>query len=158
MATWLVLAAVGLTSCGQEDDNALAPFDPVDVPDIRGPGDLDDAYAGALDERVREDLDAYAGIEMTLLVQVDDVVGPRAFTVTSPEGQEVDPVLAVTTADAGPEVAEGDRLVLAVTPVDDFDAAVVADQLELALDPEQLAGWEGEVFLVTTIVESASAS
>ena len=156
VAAVLAVAAFGLTSCG-EDDNALAPTSPVDVPDIRGPGDLKDAYTGVLDERVREDLDAYAGIEMTLLVQVADVLGPGAFTVTSPEGDGVEPVLAVTTPDAAIDPDAGDRLVLAVTPVDEFDAEVVAEQMQLAVEAQELEEWDGQLFLVTTIVEPASA-
>ena len=157
VAVVLALAPIALTSCGSEDDNALAPFSPVDVPDIRGPGDLDDAYSGVLDERVREDLDAYAGIEMTLLVQVADVLGPGAFTVTSPEGDGVEPVLAVTTPDAAIDPDAGDQLVLAATPVDEFDAEVVAEQMQLAVEAQELEEWDGQLFLVATIVEPASA-
>lgn len=151
----LALAALGLTSCGTDAADALPPATPVEVPDIRGPGDLADPYSGVLDERVREDLGAWSGIEMTLLVEVADVLGPGAYTVTSPEGGEVEPVLAVTTPDAATEPDPGDQLVLAVTPVDGFDAEVVVEQLQLEVAAQRLDEWDGQTFLVTTIVESA---
>ncbi|MGY1709306.1 hypothetical protein ACI8AC_07310 [Geodermatophilus sp. SYSU D00758] len=153
----LAATGLGVTACGGlDDDNALAPYSPVEVPDIRGPDDIDDAYAGLLDERVHEDLDAYTGIEMTLLVDVVEVIGSRAFAVTSPAGERVDPVLVVTSRDTGTEPAAGEHLVIAVTPVDDFDAEVVVDQLELGVAPERLDRWDDETFLVATIVESAA--
>lgn len=155
LAAVLSVSGVGLTACG-EDENALAPESPVEVPDIRGPGDIDDAYSGVLDAAFIEDLDAYTGIEVTLLAEVAETVSPRVFTVTSPQAEEVEPVLVVTTEDAeGTEPAAGDRLVMAATPVDGFDAEVVADELELDLAPEQLEGWDDEVFLVSTVLEPA---
>ncbi|WP_324277686.1 hypothetical protein [Blastococcus brunescens] len=84
VATVLVFAAVGLSACADEDDDARAPFREPAVPDIRGAEDLDDPYVGLLDAAFREDLEAYSGQEVTLLADVADVISPRAFTVTSP--------------------------------------------------------------------------
>ena len=154
LAALLVVAGGALTACSDESDNALAPFSPVEVPDIRGPEDLDDAYTGVLDSVLYEDLDAWEGIEMTLLAEVVDVASPRAFTVTSPE-EEVEPILVVTTADAGADPSPGDQVVLAVTAVDGFAPQVVAEELDLDLAPEELEEWGDEIFLVATIVEPA---
>jgi hypothetical protein len=156
LAAVLALAGVGLSACGDEDDNALAPTSPVDVPDIRGPGDLDDPYSGVLNATFVEDLDAYTGAEVTLLADVAEVVSPRVFTVTSPDGAEAGPVLVVATEDAGDvDPQAGQSLVIAATPVDGFDAEVVIEELALDVDEEQLGEWDDEGFLVATVLEPA---
>ena len=157
LATALVLATVGLSACAEEDDNALAPsLEPVVVPDIRGPEDLDDPYVGLLDEAFREDLEAYSQQEVTLLAAVEEVMSPRAFSVTSPGGEDVDPVLVVTTADArniDPQV--GQELVIAATPVEDFNADTATQELRLGLDATKLEEWDDDVYLLATILEEA---
>ena len=157
LAAVLTLSVIGLSGCaGQDDDNPLAPTAPVELPDIRGADDLDDPYSGVLDEAFREDLDAYDGIEVTLLVEVAEVVSSRVFSVTSPVDDDVDPVLVVTTEAAGElEPESGDQLLLAAEPVDEFDAEVVAEQLRVDLDAEAVDEWDDETFLVATIVEPA---
>jgi hypothetical protein len=156
LAAVLALAGVGLSACGDEDDNALAPFSPVEVPDIRGPGDIDDAYSGVLDAAFVEDLDAYAGIEVTLLADVAEAISPRVFTVTPPEGEESGPVLVVVTEEAGDvDPRAGQSLVVAATPIDEFEAEVVIEELGLDVDADELEEWEGEPFLVATVLEPA---
>ncbi|SOC50047.1 hypothetical protein SAMN05660748_2785 [Blastococcus aggregatus] len=157
LAAALVLATLGLSACGDEDDNALAPsLEPASVPDIRGPEDPDDPYVGLLDEAFREDLEAYSQQEVTLLAAVEEVISPRAFTVTSTAGEDLDPVLVVTTADVGnidPEV--GQELVIAATPVEDFDADTAIEELRLDLDATELDAWDDDVYLLATILEEA---
>lgn len=155
LAALLAVAGAALTACSDENDNALAPYSPVEVPDIRGPEDFDDPYRGVLDSAVHEDLDAYEGIEMTLLAEVVDVVSPQAFTVTSPVEEDVEPILVVTTGEAGADPAAGDQVVLAVTPVDGFEPDLVAEEFGLDGTPEELEEWDDELFLVATIVEPA---
>lgn len=156
LAAVLALAGAGLSACAGEDDNALAPELEAAVPDIRGPEDLDDPYIGLLDAGFREDLEAYAEQEVTVLADVAAVFSPRAFTVTSPDGGEVEPVLVVTTADAGDvDPQAGQSLVIAATPLRDFQAGVVVDELGLDLGEEQLEEWDDETFLVATILEAA---
>jgi hypothetical protein len=155
LAAVLTLAGGGLSACGGlDDDNPEAPFDPVELPDIRGADDIDDAYSGLLDAAFREDLDAYEGIEVTLLADVSEVLSPRAFTVTSPEDAEVEPVLVIATVDAGDvEPRAGEPLLIAATPVKDFDAEVVAEEMRLDVNAGQLEEWDDEAFLVATILE-----
>ncbi|TQN42617.1 hypothetical protein FHU33_2023 [Blastococcus colisei] len=154
LAVVLVLAGGGLSACAA-DDEATAPELEVEVPDLRGAEDPDDPYIGLLDAAFREDLEAYARQEVTLLADVAEVLSPQAFTVTSPEGGEVDPVLVVTTVgDADPRA--GQPLYIAATPVRDFQADVVIEELGLDVDPDELEDWEDETFLVATILESAS--
>ncbi len=156
LATVLTLMGLLLSGCGEEDANALAPESPVEVPDIRGPEDLDDPYSGVLDAAFREDLEAYTDAEVTLLAEVAEVLSPRAFTVTSPDGEEVDPVLVVTTADSGDvDPRAGQSLIIAATAVEDFDAGVVAEELDVDLDVAQAEEWDDETFLLATVLEPA---
>ena len=54
----------GLSGCGGlDDDNPLAPYAPVERPDIRGPEEIGDACSGLLDLRFLdgEELDEWDG-------------------------------------------------------------------------------------------------
>ncbi len=158
LAAVLALTGAGLSACsGTDEDNPLAPhLEAEAVPDLRGPEDPDDPYQGLLDAAFREDLEAYAREEVTVLADVAEVVSPRVFTISAPDGSEVDPVLVVTTAAAGDvDPQEGQSLVLAAVPVRDLQAAVVVDELDLDIDEGQLEDWDGDTFLVATIVEPA---
>ncbi|WNV77653.1 hypothetical protein [Geodermatophilus sp. DSM 44513] len=156
LAAALALVGAGLSGCSVTEEEAEEPTSPVEVPDLRGEDDLQDPYTGVLDADVAEDLDAYTGIEVTLLAEVAETISPGAFTVTSPQGEEFDPVLVVAAEDAeDTEPAAGDQLYMAATPVDGFDAEVVVDELGLDVAPEQLAAWADEVFLVATVLEPA---
>jgi len=157
-AAVLALTAAGLVACsGEDDDNPSAPELETQVPDVRGSEDLDDPYRGLLDAAFREDLEAYVDQEVTLLADVAEVVSPRVFAVTSPDGGEVDPVLVVATADAGdvdPQV--GQSLVIAATPVRDLEAGTVVEEQGLDVQQQQLEEWDGEPYLVAAILEPAS--
>lgn len=157
LAAVLALAGVGLSACtGTDANNPMAPDLEAEVPDIRGPEDLDDPYRGHLDAAFREDLEAYAAEEVTVLAGVAEVLSPRAFTVTSPDGEDVEPVLVVSTAEAGDvDPQAGQALVIAAVPVRDLQAAVVVEDLDLDVDESRLEEWDGDTFLVATIVEPA---
>ncbi|TFV57707.1 hypothetical protein E4P41_14055 [Geodermatophilus sp. DF01-2] len=156
LAAVLVLASAGLSACGEDDEGALAPDIEAEVPDIRGPEDPDDPYSGLLDEAFAEDLEAYAGQEVTLLADVAEVVSPRVFTVTSPDDAEVGPLLVVATEEAGDVDPEaGQALVVAATPIEAFDAGIVAEELDLDVDTEQLDEWDDQTFLVATVLQPA---
>ncbi len=156
-AAALTLVGGGLFGCANEkDDSALAPHLETQVPDIRGSEDLDDPYRGMLDARFVQDLPVYQDQEVTVLAAVAEVLSPRSFAVTSPDGAEVEPVLVITTegaTDVQPEA--GDELVIAATPVGEFDAEVFDDQLGTTLEAERYEEWDGETFLVATMIEPA---
>lgn len=154
LAALLALAGAGLSACAE--DEALDPFPAPQIPDIRGPDDLRDPYVGLLDAEFREKLDSYARLEVTLLAEVTESLAPQAFLAASPEDGDAEPVLVVATADAGDVEAEaGEPLFIAATPVQDFDAEVVIEELGLDIDPALLQEWDGETFLVATILEPA---
>ena len=156
LAVVLALAGAGLSGCGDEDDIALAPNSPVEVPDVRGEDDLDDPYTGVLDAAFYEDLPAYAGQEVTLLAEVAEVFSPRVFTLTAPGDAEAGDVLVVATEDAGDvDPQAGQSLVVAATPVDSFEAGVVVDELALDVDPAELEEWDERTFLVAEVLQTA---
>ncbi len=65
-------------------------------------------------------------------------------------------MLVITTeeaADAQPQA--GDHVVIAATPVGEFDAEAVGADLGTALEEERYEEWDGETFLVATITEPA---
>ena len=156
LAVFLALAGAGLSGCGDEDDIALAPNSPAEVPDVRGEDDLDDPYTGVLDAAFYEDLPAYAGQEVTLLAEVAEVFSPRVFTLAAPGDAEVGDVLVVATEDAGDvDPQAGQSLVLAATPVDSFEAGVVVDELGLDVDAAELEEWDERTFLVAEVLQPA---
>lgn len=148
LTTALVL---GLSGCGEEE---LAVGE-TDVTDVRGEDDLTDPYTGEYDEAFREDVDVYAGAEVTLRAQVEDVLSPSSFTIVGPEGVAVEPLLVVTADDvAGLE--PGLPVTVAATPATEFDVAEVETELGVDLEDEQYAEWDDEPFLLATIVEEAT--
>ncbi|SNS16504.1 hypothetical protein SAMN06893096_102308 [Geodermatophilus pulveris] len=156
LAAVLALAGVGLSGCFVTAEEAREPTTPVEVPDIRGESDLADPYSGVFDADFADDLPAYTGTEVTLRAEVAEVVSPRVFTITSPDGGEVGPVLVVATEEAGDvDPQPGTPLVVAATPVASFDAGVVAEELALDVGPEQLAEWDGQTFLVAEVLAPA---
>ncbi len=156
LAAVLALAGAGLSACA-EDAAATARGTEVELPDIRGPEDLDDPYSGLLDADFHEDLMAYTGQEVTLLAEVAEVVSPRVFTVTDPDDAGVGPVLVVTTEDAGDvDPQAGRSLVVAATPVDSFEAGVVVDELALDVDAAELEEWDEQTFLVAEVLQPAT--
>jgi hypothetical protein len=155
LAAVLALTGAGLSGCAA-DDGASAPDLEVQVPDVRGPEDLDDPYSGVLDAAFYEDLPAYAGQEVTLLAEVAEVISPRVFTITSPDDEEVGEVLVVATQDAGDVDPEaGQALLVAATPVDSFEAGVVTEELGLDVGADQLEEWDEQPFLVAEILQPA---
>ena len=152
----LALAGTGLSGCAWAERSAADRGTEVELPDVRGPEDLDDPYNGLLDADFYEDLTAYTGQEVTLLTEVVEVLSPRVFTVTSPEDAEVGPVLVVSSEDAGDvDLQPGTALVVAATPVDSFDAAVVTEELSLDVEPARLDEWDDEAFLVAEVLQPA---
>jgi hypothetical protein len=158
LAASLALAGVVSAGCaGEDDDNPLAPNSPLDLPDIRGSDDLPDVYSGELDAAFAEDLPAYVEAEVTLLTAVADVVTPRIFTVTSPDGSDVEPVLVIATEEAADEEpSSGEQLVIAATPADELQPETVVEEMGLSVDAEELEEWDDETYLVATVIEPAS--
>jgi hypothetical protein len=65
-------------------------------------------------------------------------------------------VLVVATQDAGDaDPQAGTPLIVAATPVDSLDAAVVAEEFSLDVDPAQLVQWDDQAYLVAEVLAPA---
>ena len=142
IALALVVTAA-LPACA---DNPQQPETGSDAPDIRGPGDLEDPYDGPYTADFHTDVEAYVDQEVTLEASVDRVVSPIAFTITGPDGQDVEPLLVVADEPL-PDLEAGQEVVVAATPQDDFEVSAVEDQLDAHVPPEPYEEWEGEPYL-----------
>lgn len=156
--TGAAVVLLTLSGCATEDesDGELAVGE-MEVPDIRGEDDFTDPYTGEYDEAFLEDVNVYAGNEVTLRAQVDDVYSPSAFTIVGPEGVSVEPILVVATEDVETEgLEEGLPVTVAATPAKQFDLAEVESELGVDLEDGQYEEWEDRPFLMATIVEEAT--
>ncbi|MCZ2805235.1 hypothetical protein O2W18_08985 [Modestobacter sp. VKM Ac-2983] len=153
VASALLLA---LSGCGGEDerDGSLAVGE-TDVSDIRGEDDFTDPYTGEYDEEFANDVDVYAGTEVTVLGRVEEVLSPTSFTLVGPGDESVEPVLVVA-ADEIVGLAPGLLVTVAATAAKQFDVAEVETQLGIDLEDEQYEEWEDEAFLLATIVEETA--
>lgn len=154
-AVLLALAAaatVGLTACG---GNPEQPDLGEDLADVRGPQDLADPYDGPYDADFHTDVEAYADQEVTLSAAVDQVVSPVAFTITGPDGEEVEPLLVVSTEPIE-GLQPGDDLIVAATPQRELDIPELESVLGNDLEDELYEEWQGEPYLAATIVQPAA--
>lgn len=157
LAGALLVAAVGgavLPGCSGVDDEDAAGGEPTTAAtDVRSSGDLEDLYDGAYTAEFREDLHAYAGLEVTLTGEVVRIVSPVAFTMTGPDGGDVEPILVVISTE--PALMPGEQVVIGAVPGDEFDLAEVEEALGADLPDEAFADWDDEPFLAASILQSS---
>ncbi|MCF6507415.1 hypothetical protein E9549_08340 [Blastococcus sp. MG754426] len=140
-----LLPGAALAGCGEDDEPAAGA---VDV-DVRPPEDLADPYTGAYTAEFREDLDAYAGLEVSLVGEVGRIVSPVAFTLT---GEDVEPILVVTEREM-PDLRPGQVVALGAEPTEEFDLAALERELGTDLPDEPYAEWDGDAYLDAATVE-----
>jgi hypothetical protein len=149
----LALAAVGALGLPACADNPEQPETGTDLPDIRGEEDLADPYDGPYDAEFHQDVEAYADQEVTLSADVAEVLSDRSFTITGPEGEEVEPILVVTE-DAVEGLEQGGSVLVAATAHDEFELADVEEELGVDLTDEEYEEWDGEPYLTASQVET----
>ena len=143
-----VLAGGVLGGCGEDDvDDTTA----ADV-DVRPSDDLEDPYDGEYTAAFREDLEAYNGLEVTLLGEVERIVSPVAFTLT---GDDVEPILVIADEEL-PDLRPGERVALAAEPWEEFELLALEEELGTDLPDDAYAEWEGESYLDASRVEVRS--
>lgn len=140
-----LLPGIALAGCGEDDDPTAGA---VDV-DVRPPEDLADPYTGAYDAAFREDLEAYAGLEVSLVGEVERIVSPVAFTLT---GEDVEPILVVSEREM-PDLRPGQVVAVGAEPADEFDLAALERELGTDLPDGPYEEWEGDAFLDAATVE-----
>lgn len=151
----LVLAVTAaLPACA---DDPQQPQTGSDAPDVRGAGDLEDPYDGPYTSDFHADVEAFVDQEVTLEASVDRVVSPVAFTITGPDGQQVEPLLVIAKEPL-PGLQAGQDVVVAATPQDDFQVSAVEDRLDAALPEDPYEEWDGEPYLSASTVEVTRGS
>ncbi|WP_347057061.1 hypothetical protein ABC795_10170 [Blastococcus sp. HT6-30] len=150
------LGTAVLGGCSGVDDAEGGGGEPTTAadPDIRPSGDLEDPYDGAYTAEFREDLDAYTNVEVTLTGEVVSIVSPVAFTMSGPDGADVEPILVLTSTE--PALAPGDQVVVAAQPEDEFSLAEAEDALGADLPDEAFEEWEDEPYLAASQVRTES--
>ena len=118
-----------------------------------------DHGAGATIEEIAEDPARYIGRRVTVSGEIDDLLGPRAFTIGGEGWFDGDELLVVS---AGPIPAprgrpadaplREDDLVQVTGPVRRFALADVEREIGVDLDDARFANWEGQPAVVATRV------
>ena len=153
LATAVALSAtVVLSACSS---NPEQPETGSDAPDIRGDGDLEDPYDGPYTPDFHDDVEAYVDQEVTLAAAVDTVVSPVAFTITGPDGADVDPLL-VLIEEPVPGLEPGVDVVVAATAQDEFEVSDLEAWADEAVPEEPYEEWEGEPYLAATEVSTGA--
>ncbi|MGY2129568.1 hypothetical protein [Blastococcus sp. SYSU DS0617] len=154
LAVLLAATVAALPACSEDTvDGGTAS----DASDVRGPDDLQDPYDGVYGEDFRDDIEGYEGLEVTLEAAVGRVISPLAFTITAPDGEDVEPTLVIVEEPAT-DLAPGAEVVVAGVPQEEFDLAAVEEELGAELPAEDLEEWDDEPYVLAGVVEPAPAS
>lgn len=160
-AAAIAVAALALTACGgpttpPPDAPVEQLVDPEAVP--TGP------YAGPYDQAFAEDLEHYAEQEVTLRAQVQTVVSPVAFTITTPDpsGEDTEesgkfaPLLVMDFDDPSPVLNPGDQIEITGTVHAAYNVPDTEENLGAPPGPEVLAAYDGQPFLNATSVQTTA--
>ena len=159
-AAAIAVAALALTACGgpttpPPDAPVEQLVDPEAVP--TGP------YAGPY-QAFAEDLEHYAEQEVTLRAQVQTVVSPVAFTITTPDpsGEDTEesgkfaPLLVMDFDDPSPVLNPGDQIEITGTVHAAYNVPDTEENLGAPPGPEVLAAYDGQPFLNATSVQTTA--
>ncbi|KGH45040.1 hypothetical protein IN07_18905 [Modestobacter caceresii] len=144
-----------LSGCGGDEGDGELAVGQTEVSDIRGEDDLTDPYNGEYDEAFEDDLDVYAGTEVTVRGVVEEVLTSSAFTLVGPEGISVEPLLVVA-AEGVEELTSGTPVTVAATVGREFEVTEVETELGVDLEDAEFEQWQGEEYLAATIVEQSA--
>ncbi|WP_162459766.1 hypothetical protein [Kocuria sediminis] len=119
-------------------------------------------YAGPYDQAFAEDLEHYAEQEVTLRAQMETVVNPVAFTITTPadtgeesgEGEAVAPLLVVDFDDPSPALRPGEQVEITGTVHEAYNVPDTEENLGAPPGPDVLASYDGQPFLNATSVQT----
>ena len=108
-------------------------------------------YAGPYDQAFAEDLEHYAEQEVTLRAQVQTVVSPVAFTITTPDpsGEDTEesgkfaPLLVMDFDDPSPVLNPGDQIEITGTVHAAYNVPDTEENLGAPPGPEVLAAYDG---------------
>jgi hypothetical protein len=155
-AAALVLSACGGPATPPPGAPVEALLDPESIP--TGP------YTGPYDPAFAENLEHYAEQGVTLSAQVETIINPVAFTITTPEdtGEDtadsgtVAPLLIMDFDDPSPTLRPGDRVEITGTVHAAYNVPDIEENLGAPPGPDVLAAYDGRPFLNATSVQTTS--
>jgi hypothetical protein len=162
-AAAVAVAALGLSACGGPTTPPPgAPAEQLLNPEAMPTG----PFAGPYDQAFAADLEHYAEQEVVLRAQVETVVSPVAFTITTPEPSDADsgadtgdggvaaPLLVMDFDDPSPTLRTGDRVKITGTVHAAYNVPDIEENLGAPPGPEVLASYDGQPFLNATSVQT----
>lgn len=117
------LGLAGLTACG--DDSAVGGSD----------GDVDKL-----------------GEQVTVRAEVNEMIGPHAFTVSGTELTSTEELLVVSRK--GVELQDESEVEVTGVLREEFDVRAVGEELGYEWKPDPFARWEGEYYVVASKIET----
>lgn len=148
-AAALAVAGLGLSSCGTGTSDTADPAEETQNAQEEGileGGEPTEPYTGPYDSAFVDARDDYAGMDVTVTGQVQEVVAPVGFTITGTEDTTLAPLLVFYNPDeASPEA--GEAVVVTGTIHEVFNPPVAEEDLREDPGPDQLAHYHGQPFL-----------
>jgi hypothetical protein len=153
VAAFVAVSAVGLTACsgtaGTEEGTDVAD---VVEEDVAADGAVADPFDGPYDTDFRDGVDSYAGQEVVLSADVNEVITPESFTIAGTDDTTVEALLVVgATGDA--ELAPETTVEVTGTVQQAFVLADVEEELGIDLDDALFDDYEQEPYVVAEDVE-----
>ncbi|SDN76047.1 hypothetical protein [Geodermatophilus sp. DSM 45219] len=143
------VSTLGLSACGGDTAGTEAGADVEDVVEEEPPAD--GPYDGVYDSAFYDEVDSYAGEEVTLSADVDEVITPEAFTIAGTDDTSVEALLVVgATGDT--ELAPETTVGVTGTVMESFVLTDVEEDLGVDLDDALFAEWEQEPYVVAESV------
>lgn len=153
-AALLAASTLGLTACsGTAGDEAGTDVEDIVEDDAAA---ADGPFEGPYDTAFYEDLDSYAGEEVTLSADVNEVITETAFTIAGTDDTTVEALLVVgatEVADLAPEVT----VEVTGTVQQAFVLEEAEEELGIDLDDALFDEWEQEPYVVAETVEILEA-
>ena len=144
------VSTLGLSACGGDTAGTEAG---ADVEDVVEEEPLEDGpYDGVYDSAFSDEVDGYAGEEVTLSADVNEVITPEAFTIAGTDDTSVEALLVVgATGDTElvPETTVG----VTGTVMESFVLTDVEADLGVDLDDALFAEWEQEPYVMAESVD-----
>ena len=154
----LSTAALGFTACGTTGEEAGADVEDVqqgEVVETTGPAAdvAAGAYAGPYDTDFYDEAVTYAGEEVTLSAQINEIISPTAFTIAGTDDTTASPLLIITDQQM-PDLEEGRSVEVTGTVQEAFDLPQVEEEMEEDLDDDLFGDYDGQPYIQATEVST----
>ena len=158
-AALVVAAGLGLARCGTE-----GPETGTDVEDVTEGEVLEsspapendpateDTFNGAYDQDFYDERETYAGQEVTLSAEVNDVLDDDAFVIAGTAETTVDPLLVLYNMDQI-DIEEGQVVEVTGTVQEAFDLPTIEDETQKDLEDDLYQDYDQQPYLEATDVQ-----